>query len=61
MNATKKLHAGKPSGFRNTTMRQSRKFLSPIVGALREIYARLTQALQGLWRLLRPRHAVSET
>ena len=29
-------------------MRQSRKFLSPIVGALREIYARLTQALQGL-------------
>lgn len=48
MNATKKLHAGKPSGFRNTTMRQSRKFLPPIVGALREIYARLTQALQGL-------------
>jgi len=29
-------------------MRQSRKFLSPIVGALREIYARLTPALQGL-------------
>ena len=29
-------------------MRQSRKFLSPIVGALREIYARLTRVLQGL-------------
>lgn len=29
MNITKKLHTGKPSGFRNTTMRQSRKFLSP--------------------------------
>jgi len=29
-------------------MRQSRKFLSPIVSALREIYARLTRALQGL-------------
>lgn len=48
MNITKKLHTGKPSGFRNTTMRQSRKFLSPIVGALREIYARLTRALKGL-------------
>lgn len=29
-------------------MRQSRKFLSPIVGALREVYTRLTRALQGL-------------
>ena len=48
MNITKKLHADEPSGFRNATMRQSKKFLSPIVGTLCEIYARLTQALQGL-------------
>lgn len=42
MNIIKKLHTDEPSGFGNATMRQSRKFLSPIVGALREIYARLT-------------------
>ena len=48
MNITKKLHTGRPSGFMNTTMRQSRKFLSLIVGALREVYTRLTRALQGL-------------
>lgn len=48
MNITKKLHADEPSGFRNATMRQFKKFLSPIVGALREVYARLTRALQGL-------------
>lgn len=29
-------------------MRQFKKFLSPIVDVLREIYARLTPALQGL-------------
>lgn len=48
MNITKKLYAGKPSGFGGATICWSRKFLSPIVDALCEIYARLTQALQGL-------------
>ena len=48
MNTTKKLHTGKTSRFGGTTICRSRKFLSPIVGALREVYARLTQALQGL-------------
>jgi hypothetical protein len=48
MNIIKKIHTGKPSGFGNTTMRQSRKFLSLIVGALREVYMRLARALQGV-------------
>lgn len=48
MNITKKLHTGKPSGFGGATICRSRKFLSPIVGALRKVYARLTRALQGL-------------
>lgn len=48
MNITKKIHTDEPSGFGNATMRQFRKFLSPIVYALCEVYARLTQALQGL-------------
>lgn len=48
MNTTKKLHTGKTSEFGGATICRSRKSLSPIVGALREIYARPTQALQGL-------------
>ena len=39
-------------------MRQSRKFLSPIVGALREIYARLTRALQGLRGCMNYEHQI---
>ena len=48
MNIIKKLHIDKPSGFRNATICQSRKLLSPIVDVLREVYMRLTHVLQGL-------------
>lgn len=48
MNIIKKLHTDEPSGFGNATMRQSRKFLSPIVNDLREVYVRLARSLQGL-------------
>lgn len=58
MNIIKKLHTDEPSGFGNATMRQSRKFLSPIVGALREIYARLTRALQGLRGCMNYEHQI---
>lgn len=58
MNTTKKLHAGKPSGFGGATICRSRKFLSPIVGALREAYARLTQALQGLRGFMTYEHQI---
>ena len=39
-------------------MRQSKKFLSPIVDALREIYARLTQTLQGLRGCMTYKHQI---
>lgn len=39
-------------------MRQSRKFLPLIVGALREIYARLTRALQGLRGCMNYEHQI---
>lgn len=48
MNTIKKLHTGKPSGFGNVAIRQVKQFLSPIVGALREVYMRLACALQGV-------------
>ena len=48
MNITKKPHAGKPSRLGNVTVWQAKQFLSPIVGALRKVYARLARALQGL-------------
>ena len=58
MNITKKIHTGKPSGFGGATICWSRKFLSPIVGALCEIYARPTQALQGLRGFMNYEHQI---
>lgn len=46
MNIIKKTHTDKPSRFRNATVRQPRKFLSPIVDALREAYGKLARILR---------------
>lgn len=48
MNIIKKLHTDETSGFRNATMWQVKKSLSPIVNVLREVYVRLSRTLQGL-------------
>lgn len=58
MNTTKKLHTGKPSGFGGAAICRSRKSLSPIIGALREVYVRLTRALQGLRGCMNYEHQI---
>lgn len=58
MNITKKFHTEKPSGSGGATTCKSRKILSPIVGALREIYARLTRALQCLRGFMTYEHQI---